>query len=454
MRSAPAAPARTTGSGPRSFDGLRRLGPLAFLSTFAAGWLAFAALPVLADGGPHVMSQNNGTLGLNADACAGCHRIHSAQGPLLLQASAPTALCLTCHGSAGVGATTDVSLGIQFRAFSAPGLPGQDPGSAPAVAGALRSGGFLAARIGSGSDPSNALRPSRISFPRWDGTASQIRTWFGALVPVLPAGQPATSAHVELDGAGPVAATHTAWGNGSLGDPSVGPVVELDCTTCHNPHGNGAYRILRPVPEPAVVSGTFTPAADPGVTVGDATAPPAGEQRNYTVIEAAWLSGVGPDPTAGDYWRLYRPWDDVPVYDPGDPAADVHGIVPPTAAAGDQPAGTVGVAWRGQITAWCATCHSRYPAPRSAATTPSGDAVYAYRHQTNQTECTQCHVAHGSNAVMDGAYSSTFAYPIEPGGSPITGPSSRLLKVDNRGTCQLCHDPTDSIPYTGIVSNP
>jgi predicted CXXCH cytochrome family protein len=401
------------------------------------------------------MSANNGTLGLNADGCAGCHRVHTAQGELLLKATSATALCLTCHGSAGVGATTDVTLGIQFRAASAPGSTSQDPTSPSAVAGSLRSGGFLSARIGSGSDASSSDRPSRISFPRWDGSAGEIATWFSALVPVLPAGQPATSAHLELDGAGPVSATHTAWGNGPLGSSSVGPIVELECTSCHNPHGNGAYRILRPAPEPAVVTGSFNPAADPGVTVVDATPPPAGEQRNYTVIEAAWLGGVGDDPTAGDYWRLYRPWDQVPVYDPENPSADGHGIVaPPPGGAGDQPAGTTGVAWRGQITAWCATCHTRYPAPRSAATAPSGDAVYTYRHQTNQTECTQCHVAHGSNVSMAGAYGSTFAYPTEPGGTPITGPSSRLLKVDNRGTCQLCHDPTGTVPYTGVVHNP
>jgi hypothetical protein len=106
------------------------------------------------------------------------------------------------------------------------------------------------------------------------------------------------------------------------------------------------------------------------------------------------------------------------------------------------------------MTAWCSTCHTRYVAGLSAVDTPSVDDVYKYRHQTTITECTQCHVAHGSNAVMDGDYSSTFAYPVEPLGTPIIGPSSRLLKVDNRGTCQLCHDPTDTIPYTGVVHNP
>jgi hypothetical protein len=225
--------------------------------------------------------------------------------------------------------------------------------------------------------------------------------------------------------------------------------VHLGCASCHNPHGDGRYRILNPIPDPTSVTGTFTPVAAPGVGVTDAAAVPAGETRNYTVIEAPTLAAVGADPSAGDYWRSWRPWDGVPTYDPGNPDADSHGIVPATGLSGDQPAGTVGVTWRGQMTAWCAACHTRYPAPRSAATNPSVDAIYRYRHQTNDSECTQCHVAHGSNAVMAGASSGAFSYPD----GSISG-SSRLLKIDNRGTCQACHDPTDTTPYTGVVSNP
>lgn len=55
---------------------------------------------------------------------------------------------------------------------------------------------------------------------------------------------------------------------------------------------------------------------------------------------------------------------------------------------------------------------------------------------------------------MDGPSSSTFAYPAEPGDTPLTGSSSRLLKIDNRGTCQACHDPTHTVPFTGVRSNP
>jgi hypothetical protein len=70
-----------------------------------------------------------------------------------------------------------------------------------------------------------------------------------------------------------------------------------------------------------------------------------------------------------------------------------------------------------------------------------GDEIYKFQHRTRSNRaCTTCHVAHGSNAAMTGTYSSTFPYP----GDSITSNSSRLLKVDNRGTCQLCHDPTET----------
>ena len=414
-----------------------------------AAWLLLSVPFASADGGPHLAADNSGLSTLTADSCAGCHRAHTAQGEYLVVSSSPDALCLTCHGAAGAGATTDVMLGIQFHAAGAVGDPPQDATDPTAVAGALRGGGFAFARIGSGSDASATYRPSRLSYPRWDGVAGQIATRFSTLVPVLPEGLAATSAHLDIDGDGGVVGTGMAWGNGPLGTAGAGPSVELGCTSCHNPHGNGRYRILNPIPEPPATSGTFTPLADPGITVTDAPLPPAGETRNSTVNDVTLLSGTGTDPTAGDYWRSRRPWDGVPTYDPADPLADPHGIVPGSGSPGDQPPGTVGATWRAQMTAWCAACHTRYPAPRSAATNPSGDATYMYRHQTNESECTQCHVTHGSNAAMPGDNASAFPYP-----DGSTSDSSRLLKIDNRGTCQACHDPTDTVPYTGVLDNP
>ena len=78
---------------------------LALLVAGGALWLLAAAVPVLADGGPHISTINNGSGGLTADTCAGCHRAHTAQGAMLLKEEG-TALCTSCHGSAGTGATT------------------------------------------------------------------------------------------------------------------------------------------------------------------------------------------------------------------------------------------------------------------------------------------------------------------------------------------------------------
>ena len=145
----------------------------------AAGslWLFLAAVPVFADGGPHVASVNNGSAGVNADSCAGCHRAHTAQGEYLLVASSATASCLTCHGSTGLGATTDVENGVQYALGTTEVRGGQ-------VLGYLRGGGFVNARIGSGE----AVRQAYDS-------AGNVRQ--NAKVPVRTAGsQPVTSAHL------------------------------------------------------------------------------------------------------------------------------------------------------------------------------------------------------------------------------------------------------------------
>jgi hypothetical protein len=54
---------------------------------------------------------------------------------------------------------------------------------------------------------------------------------------------------------------------------------------------------------------------------------------------------------------------------------------------------------------------------------------------------------------MPGTYSATFPYPDDnPAGVRDISASSRLLKINNRGTCQQCHDPTHTIPFTNVVT--
>ena len=83
------------------------------------------------------------------------------------------------------------------------------------------------------------------------------------------------------------------------------------------------------------------------------------------------------------------------------------------------------------------------------------DTIFKYQHSTKADRvCTTCHVAHGSNRVMVGTYTYNYTQPDGSQTSKYTVPDqsdgvgtvssadSRLLKLDNRGTCASCHDPT------------
>jgi hypothetical protein len=258
-----------------------------------------------------------------------------------------------------------------------------------------------------------------------------------------------------------------AWGNGANGS-GVGPAATVTCGSCHNPHGNGQYRILNPIPAPVVTGGTFTAVAAPGAPILDSPAdnPDATESdtKNYTVIQVRGTQGTnnsfllyaddvtdsGFASTTGDYFHRTVPWNQSP--------ASPNGV--------DAPNGRPG-SFNLQMTNWCLACHTRYMStdPNSERVDPitgDPDMVFRYQHQTStngQTVCTTCHVSHGSNALMDGPYAGDFPYPDDPtnGPAPVTSGSSRLLKVNNRGTCQLCHDPTNTAvvgSYSGPIPAP
>ncbi|HEX5590220.1 MAG TPA: cytochrome c3 family protein [Candidatus Limnocylindrales bacterium] len=420
-------------------------------SLVAALWLLLIAAPVAADGGPHVMTQNNGSLGINADGCAGCHRAHTAQGPFLINAADETALCKTCHGAVAAGATTDVMSGIQYR------LNGR--GATPLL-GALRGGGFVSAAIDSGN-------PARILVSNLLSSSDDQRAKVSVLVDGTGAVDPApvTSAHLNMAENG-LSGPAVAWGNDTIGagDKGAGPTVTLSCGSCHNPHGNGQYRILNPVPEPLGTG--FVPATLPSSVMDspfDNPDPSESDTKNYTVIQTRGTPGdlstyllyaddvidAGYGPATGDYWHVRVPWNTASTATNG---ADAPNGVPANRVGGF-------VAFNTQMSAWCSSCHTRYAS--SAGDEPSGDAIFSFRHETvGNRACTTCHVSHGSNARMPGDFSSDQPFPngdivtYDIGG--LTG-DSRLLKVDNRGTCQLCHDPTGTVPngtYTGPVPAP
>jgi hypothetical protein len=222
-----------------------------------------------------------------------------------------------------------------------------------------------------------------------------------------------------------------------------------------------------------------------GVPVTDASLPAAGDTRNYTVMQvrspaqtatvngpesdyllyasqvvtaagSGTFNGIAGTYTAGggDYFARNVPWNPsinnaaclTTVFS----AANSAQCLTAPSAPNGRP-----TTFSGQITQWCASCHTRYFANNNPVSLPAtgqtgaswqyprpGDSLFNHQHRTVQgRDCLTCHVSHGSNAAMTGPFSASFPYPNNVAGSSLSA-SSRLLKVDNRGTCQACHDPT------------
>lgn len=309
---------------------------------------------VLADGGPH------GSYTDTTDGCAACHRTHSASAPGLL-VNSNTALCLTCHGPAATGAETNVSDGI----YEGTAMGAQNAG--------LNGGGF-----------SHAVQNTDL------GSA--------------PTSGATTSMH-DVQGLPGYSSTAVMWGAGTDGS---GSTFDLYCTSCHDPHGNDNYRMLKPT-----VNGVAVAVAQTDEAVKDYTAP-----------------------------RYYKP----------------------EAASGQ---------W--EISGFCSACHTRYMSGLAGSGGgSSGDTSFPYRHRVDAPSgsvvngvtysfpplmslpvssvdggilaaspdnrsmmCLTCHYAHGSKAEM-GTNSGAVPWP---GGSTTPDGSARssLLRLDNRGVCQDCH---------------
>lgn len=377
-----------------------------------------------ADNGPHKMGQAAAT-----DACAGCHRAHSGKAAYILKASEES-ICETCHD--GSQATTNVLNGVATGG------------------GALRAGGFENAAIQS-DDPAvrygiecPAGTPQtlfgvsgtcsgttgtgrfRVCAPTAAGPFTDCTAWTATYtgggesswvlhIGALTTPEAVTSSHLNL--AGLTNLTGTMWGSGAksttafAGQAGVG----LECTSCHDPHGNNQYRILRPNPAAQLgitgVGGTFPG----GVTVPDAC--PSGSSTTCN-------SGNLHSYTTTNYMNAtYVTWTTG-----GTAAPYTDGMAPATTT-------------ETGISAWCAQCHQRYLS-RGQYATDSGDPVFAFRHSTegsmgyNGRQCITCHVAHGTNSKATGFVA---AEPLP--GQPDSGTkeNSALLKMDNRGMCEKCH---------------
>jgi cytochrome c553 len=198
-----------------------------------------------------------------------------------------------------------------------------------------------------------------------------------------------------------VGTTATAWGRGDISPGAVaGSSIALACGSCHNPHGNGRYRVLNPTPVGAY-TGAYT-----GIAVGTADDRPS--MSNVDIADATTYAY-----TTTDYWG------------PADPFAP---------------------GYIANASEWCASCHTRYLAGPGAGSANSGDATFTFRHATTGTaasidgtevpSCVQCHVSHGSNAAMG---TNSRAVPLPDGSARTALDNSSLLRIDNRGVCVKCH---------------
>lgn len=298
-----------------------------------------------AEKGPH-----EGTFTTTTASCAGCHRAHTASGSKLLNNPTQYGLCISCHG--GHGANTNVVDGVYI-------------GNQQGINGfGLKGGGFINAKMDTDVD--------------------------GYLV-----GENVTSKHT-IGGVYPDP-NPIVWGSGSpnaAAYPGETLTGYLECGSCHNPHGNGKYRLLRPDPTGILVTDNATA----NVTVTYTT-------DSYTI-----------------------------TYD-SDNYSDLSGYDSSVLA---------------QMSDWCGQCHTRYMAGVGDGHLDSGDFIFAYRHITDGGtfigECLNCHVAHGTSATMIG-HAANSSYIQWPNAESVDwqdtdydeGDYSRLLRIDNRGVCMQCH---------------
>ncbi|HET6351450.1 MAG TPA: cytochrome c3 family protein [Coriobacteriia bacterium] len=372
----------------------------------------------------------------DTDACAGCHRAHSsvsslewqnaevpgAGGSALLVGSATRMIdfCYACHDGTSQGADTNVQEGI---------YEGDLYGSQDST---LNGGGFETMGI-TGAVVTSTHVADGAPWGAYGGG------YFG-------------------EGDGPGVGGRVADGqdpNANLGETAP---ITMDCTTCHDPHGSANYRILKAVVFGNNVGGYVDsgnpddPTPDGFVASTEEGWPVGGfhlhqEYANYK-----------PDYTTGRYAKGY-----------------------------DMAAGNVENKAKG-MTGWCSGCHTTYNDKTSMYNAGDGFGLQTrHRHPVNSelsnyqgpdadnmiidsglplahdlaegldtpttppashpsdwVECLTCHRAHGTSAVMTGWADEYADLPDDEIPSFIsksgTGEPSALLRRDNRGVCEACHN--------------
>ncbi len=339
-------------------------------TTLAAAALAIVLALLIPLGAAHANNGPHGNYSATTDACAGCHRAHSAAAEGLLIEAVPN-LCLSCHGAAASGAQTDVESG----AYNGAG------------GGDLLGGGFV-------SYQGVAVTSSHSIDGSWQNAWGSGTTWNSTW--------DCLGCHSDESGLPWPGAPEWLKSPNALPQPYSGQnvMMPLTCTSCHEPHGGRNYRLLQQRMHPPTMQQEDPP--------------------GYVLVTSNETGGQNPD-QAG-----YVPDYTTPRYRLG---------------LGD----------------WCTGCHFTYQQEVSVKPFNAEDgkgAIIRYRHKmntalgaistglpleqkdgysstqqaTDQLFCGTCHYAHGSTAVVSG-----LAANVAPTND------SALLRLDNRGVCQDCH---------------
>jgi len=415
--------------------------------------LVFAGA-AFANFGPH------GGYATDTDSCAGCHRAHTSfstvefepsSGPspsgnvnALLVGSASTMLefCYACHGDAAPGAATNVQSGIFDSGPSVSGT--QTPDSThpyqtdSAFNKPLNGGGFAQAA----ND--------------WDWEVNATATY-----------EAVTSSHS-------METTSVLWGAGNGSSQNT----YLICTSCHDPHGSSNFRLLKDSVNTVDVGGYNSINATGG------TAPDgwvfSTEVGYPTAAEGGWMKG----PDGAAQMAAYRP-----DYTGGTPIAAGVNAAPGaslsawcsachTGYQNNSDAGGTKNYGSYESTVGAQVRH-RHPVDvslvggDSTIFTPAMEFVLDPRipleatvgaadYRSNNVGCLTCHLAHGSSQDMTGWAAASLVQnngewvpqmdgvagvnpdkSDQPGtlAAPnTTGGTSSLLRADNRGVCERCHN--------------
>lgn len=427
----------------------------------------------------------------DTDACAGCHRAHTAfadlswtgsdsnqhNALLVSGAQSMSEFCYTCHGNGAPGAATNVQGGVLDTAIFGDSQAGPDQ-----VGNVLNGGGF-----------------DTLAF----GTPNQ---------------RQARSSHsLETSGS-------RMWGSNNRGaGTSPNTYSLLSCNSCHDVHGSSNYRILldsvngytvggyqsfngsgntvaNPLPQPWVLSAEIgypngtngstdigfrlhkaykgqiagEPAYQPDYTNAVYSVPPGGDSLSGAPMTPAVNKGmsgwcIACHETYGSKGNATNQPGDV-AYSVGgadDSGSKVRHLHPVNAALSNftGPRGVVVdpntwyTGWQALKTAGQVTeaakfvdlplLHdpSREAEGRRYSVDSTGNVTNTNSGVTytsdDAVDCLTCHRAHGTDTIMTGyANSASNAHPAKDTGIGGVQPTndSALLRANNRGVCERCHN--------------